>query len=54
MDQSEFLQAMLMIDESGDVEMAHMEADDLLCELLIELGYGEGVKVFDNMHKWYS
>lgn len=36
-----------------DVEMGHREADDLLCQILTELGYGECAKVFDDMVKWY-
>lgn len=32
----------------------HEEADNLMCELLKSLGYSEGVKVFENMTKWYN
>jgi len=38
----------------GDTERAHLEADDLLTQLLTSLGYGEGAEVFDNMDKWYA
>lgn len=37
-----------------DIEITHAEADDLMCELLRELGYGEGVDVFEDMPKWYA
>lgn len=37
-----------------DVEITHAEADDLMCEMLRELGYGEGVDVFEDMPKWYA
>ena len=37
-----------------DPENAHGKADDLMCELLRELGYGDGVKIFESMHKWYA
>ena len=38
----------------ADPEGAHSMADDLLCKLLTELGYAEGVKVFEDMDKWYA
>jgi len=38
----------------SDPENAHAEADALMCEVLKELGYGEGIKIFDGMEKWYS
>ena len=37
-----------------DPEMSHIKADRLMCELLTELGYGEAVKIFEEMEKWYS
>lgn len=37
-----------------DVEHAHFEADNIIIGLLIELGYDEGARIFDDMEKWYS
>jgi hypothetical protein len=38
-----------------DPEAGHIEADDLICELLNGLGYGVGVAVFKSMDKgWPS
>lgn len=37
-----------------DAESAHGKADDLLCELLTELGYKEVVDRFELVHKWYA
>lgn len=37
-----------------DKEDFHLAADDLICNLLIELGYGQGVKVFLDTPKWYA
>jgi hypothetical protein len=53
---TEFADAMMKIarTSSGDPEAAHGNADDLLCKVLTELGYGEGVKVFEGMDKWYA
>jgi hypothetical protein len=39
---------------SEDIEAGHGYADDLMCELLRSLGYGEGIEVFENMEKWYA
>ena len=37
-----------------DKEAVHSDMDDLLCEVLIELGYKEGVDIFFNTDKWYA
>lgn len=57
----EFAEAMRNIPEvlnkrghQWDQEDSHIVADSYMCELLRELGYGEGVDVFENMSKWYS
>ena len=38
----------------GDPEGDHSMADKVIMNLLITLGYSEGVKVFDDMVKWYA
>ncbi len=38
----------------NDVLEAHIDADNVLCELLIELGYENIVKAYKEVHKWYS
>ncbi|WP_176728082.1 hypothetical protein [Synergistes jonesii] len=32
----------------------HGPADELMCEVLTELGYGEGIEVFNKMLKYYD
>jgi len=32
----------------------HEEMDKLMCEFLINLGYGAGVKIFRDTKKWYA
>lgn len=56
MTKEEFYHKMLALKEryADDEEIFHGEADDLMCDLLIELGYGQGVKVFLDTPKWYS
>lgn len=39
---------------SIDVEINHADMDELMCKVLEELGYGEGVEIFRNTYKWYS
>ena len=39
---------------TGDSEAFHAYADTLMCKLLTELGYGEGVEWFEQTEKWYS
>jgi len=53
----EFKQAMKEIypeDGCYDEEISHGCADDLLCVVLRELGYGEGIDIFDKGDKWYA
>ena len=37
-----------------DPERAHGKMDDLMCEVLESLGYGEGVEIFRNTRLWYA
>lgn len=39
---------------SGDNEVAHVEMDELMVELLRRLGYGEAMDVFEKQDKWYA
>jgi len=38
----------------GDPEAAHKEMDKLMCIVLRQLGYENGVEVFERQDKWYS
>lgn len=38
----------------GDEEIAHREADTLLCEVLRKLGYNELVELYESIDKWYA
>lgn len=35
-------------------EVAHIEMDGLMCDILRQFGYGEMVDIFDNADKWYA
>ena len=54
MSPEKFRLEMIFAFKSGDTEADHGKADDLMCKLLTELGYGEGVKIFESMKKWYA
>jgi len=40
--------------KNRDTEVAHSNADDLLCELLIELGYHNVAYEYQKVNKWYA
>lgn len=40
--------------ENEDQEIAHVHADDVLCGLLLHLGYDDIVDDFNEMPKWYA
>lgn len=37
-----------------DAEGPHSDADDILCDVLIELGQVELVEEYNKVHKWYA
>jgi len=37
-----------------DTEEVHIKMDKLMCEVLENLGYKEGIEIFNNTPKWYS
>ena len=41
-------------DPYWDTEQIHIEMDSLVCKVLENLGYGEGVEIFRNEPKWYA
>ena len=43
-----------MIQRSHDTEMAHIDADDVLCELLKSLGYEDVVSEYQKINKWFA
>lgn len=52
----EFCETMLELREryQHDEERVHCAMDDVMCELLIELGFCDGVEVFRQTPKWYA
>ena len=54
MDREEAIEKLKQAQESGDIEIAHVDADDILCELLIGLGYSDVVNEYNEVEKWYA
>ena len=54
MTSKEFAEKMEEIFKNGDGELSHIEADELMAEVLSSLGYEEGVKIFFSHEKWYA
>lgn len=48
------LKMIKMRNSTNDIEGLHGDMDDLFCEVLRDLGYGDAVKVFEDTEKWYS
>lgn len=52
---NDFTQRMKAIaDPQEDPESAHIKADDLMVELLRDLGYDEAMDAYESMTKWYA
>ena len=54
MDPKDFYTEMVRIVFTENEEIGHIHADELMCDILTQLGYGDGVKLFEQMEKWYS
>lgn len=51
----EFFNIMKKIRNNGGYEESwHRDMDNLMCRVLIDLGYGDGIDVFYDTDKWYS
>jgi len=40
--------------DNCDTEIAHSDADLILCDILIEYGLDETVDLWKNINKWYA
>jgi hypothetical protein len=48
------MRALSVRSQSGALNRTHLEADELMCEILREWGFNEGVDIFEEMDKWYA
>lgn len=40
--------------KENDEEVVHIVMDGIMCDLLRQLGYGEGIDIFNNTPMWYA
>ena len=40
--------------DMDDEELCHINMDNLIRDMLIDLGYEGGASIFENTHKWYA
>lgn len=50
----EFEQKMIEISTMDDKQDRHESGDSLMHEMLTQLGYSAGAKVFEEFDKWYA
>lgn len=50
----EFAARMREIMQGGDKEIEHEVADSLMCDVLRNLGYEDGVAIFESADRWYA
>lgn len=54
MEKEEAIQSLIDLQRVRDTECAHIEADQVLCELLESLGHKDVVEEYNKIHKWYA
>jgi len=45
---------LVAIKDNDDPEVGHIKADDVLCALLVDLGYDDVVGAYRKIRKWYA
>ena len=50
----EAVKALKVCQASDDIEVAHSNADDILCKLLNELGFEDVVAEYEEVDKWFA
>jgi len=54
MTNAEAIEKLKEVQECDDKEIAHCDADNILCDLLLTLGYDEVVVEYTKIDKWFS
>jgi len=54
MTREEAKRKLLEVLASDDPEKNHKDADDVLCALLVSLGYVDVVELYERLEKWYG
>lgn len=53
-DEFEAAMRKIFAEHGADLERAHGYADELMCNLLIEMGYGAAVGFYLDQERWYA
>jgi hypothetical protein len=43
-----------LAENPGDTEIQHMEADEILTQILVKLGHSDVVEDYEKIRKWYA
>lgn len=54
MNREEAIKKLVEIQEWHDTELAHIAADNVLCDLLVSLGCEQVVTEFNKIDMWYA
>lgn len=54
MTKEEAIEELKKCQRSSDTEVAHSLADDVLCDLLESLGFGDVVEEYNKINKWFA
>lgn len=53
-EQQEYIDRLIELQQENDIECGHSAADGILCAVLEKLGYGNIVKEYAKIDKWYA
>lgn len=54
MEKQDYIDKMIALQGNDDIASIHGEADDILCQFLIDLGHNDLVEEYNKVDKWYS
>lgn len=54
MTREEAIKELTSYHHTTDEEVAHARADDILCEILTDLGYADVVEAYHKVPKWFA
>ena len=54
MTEKDVLERLKRLEDEMDTEEAHVQADELLCAFLRDLGYASIVDAYEDIYKWYA
>ena len=49
-----YMKRLKVAQQNEDTESAHADADNVLCDLLLKLGYTKIVEEYNKVSKWYA